>query len=98
MDATSKLLEMTTTFSKALQQGQATMLSLKELKQYVEIHFDELDLSPLLRGLRRRGCEREFNAYMALMNKYLGLSKELIPFEIDLQDYVLADKIMKSII
>lgn len=70
---------------------------LMDMCLFVHNHFDELDLSLLHRHVVGIGHEKAFNAYMALLNKYLGLPKEQIPFELDLQDYVYADKIMDEV-
>lgn len=70
---------------------------LVDMALFVHNHFDELDLSLLRRHIVGIGHERAFNAYMALLNKYLGLPKEQIPFEIGLQDYAYADKIMQEV-
>lgn len=70
---------------------------LMDMCLFVHNHFDELDLSLLHRHIVGIGHEKAFNAYMALLNKYLGLPKEQIPFELDLQDYVYADKIMDEV-
>lgn len=71
-----------------------TIELIQEMKAFMRSHFDELNLFPLMQNLRAVGREREFNAYMALLNKHLGMSKDLIPFELKLQDYALADKII----
>lgn len=97
MEATNLIIEKTIVLKKSLHEGTATMRDLEGMKDFIERHFDELNLSPLLHELRRIDCEKEFNAYMSLLNKYHGMSKELIPFELGLQNYVLADKIMKNI-
>lgn len=68
-----------------------------DIWNYVEACFDSLDLSLLCQRLRENGDLKTFNAYMALENKYYGFPKERIPFELDLQDYVLADKIMRKL-
>lgn len=70
---------------------------LMDMCLFVHNHFDELDLSLLHRHVVGIGHEKAFNAYMALLNKYLGLPKEQIPFELDAQDYVYADKIMDEV-
>lgn len=80
------------------QVNQITKVSLSQIADignYVEACFDSLDLSLLCQRLRENGDLKTFNAYMALENKYYGFPKEFIPFELDLQDYVLADKIKK---
>jgi len=70
---------------------------LMDMALFLNNHFDELDLSLLHQHIIGIGHEKAFNAYMALLNKYLGLPKEKIPFELDLQDYVYADKIMDEV-
>lgn len=70
---------------------------LMDMCLFVHNHFDELDLSLLHRHIVGIGHEKAFNAYMALLNKYLGLPKEQMPFELCLQDYVYADKIMDEV-
>lgn len=70
---------------------------LMDMALFVHNHFDELDLSLLHRHIVGIGHEKAFNAYMALLNKYLGLPKEQIPFELDSQNYVYADKIMDEV-
>lgn len=96
-EATNLLIEKTLSLRKSFREGTATMGDFEGMKDFIERHFDELNLSPLLHELKCIDCEKEFNAYMALLNKHLGMSKELIPFELGLQNYVLADKIMKNI-
>lgn len=95
--STDRLVEMIRQITVALQDGKASIQNFIEIKAFMESHLDKLNLSPLLQGVRTIGRERDFNAYMALLNKYLGMSKDLIPFELDLQDYVHADKIMMKI-
>jgi len=70
---------------------------LMDMALFLNNHFDELDLSLLHQHIIGIGHEKAFNAYMALLNKYLGLPKEKIPFELDLHDYVYADKIMDEV-
>lgn len=70
---------------------------LMDMALFIHNHFDELDLSLLHRHVVGIGQEKAFNAYMALLNKYLGLPKEQIPFELDSQDYIYADKIMDEV-
>jgi len=70
---------------------------LMDMALFLNNHYDELDLSLLHQHIIGIGHEKAFNAYMALLNKYLGLPKEKIPFELDLQDYVYADKIMDEV-
>lgn len=94
---TNALVEMTIQIKRSLRLGKATKQDFEEMMSFMTVHFDALNLSPLLQGLRDNDCESEFNAYMAILNKYLGLSKELIPYELDLHDHVLADKIMGRI-
>lgn len=60
-------------------------------------YFDELELSKLQRGLHGNKTFKFYNGIMAFLNKHHGFPKERVPFELDLQDYVLADKIMKRI-
>lgn len=96
-ETTNSLVEMTRQITTYLQEGSLTMKHFHDMKVFMENHFDKLDLSPLMHSLRDTGRKHVFNAYMALMNKHLGMSKELIPFELELRDYVLADKIIKKI-
>jgi len=70
---------------------------LMDMALFLNNHFDELDLSLLHQHIVGIGHEKAFNAYIALLNKYLGLPKEQIPFELDVQDYVYADKIMEEV-
>lgn len=67
-----------------------------ELEVLVSSHFDELELSRLHSSLHETGTYNLFNACMALLNKYRGFPKGKIPFELDLQDYVYADKIIRK--
>lgn len=64
---------------------------------FITNHFDALDLNLLHGHLKGTDHEKAFNAYMALMNKYLGLDVKKIPFALDLTDYVYADKIMQEV-
>lgn len=92
-EATDTLVEMTMCLKNSLSDGNATKQDFTDMKDFIERHFDELNLSPLLCRLRNNDCQYEFNAYMALMNKYLGMSKALIPFQLNMKDYLLANKI-----
>ena len=96
-EITDRLVNMTIHFAELQKEGKMTIELIQEMKAFMRSHFDELNLSPLMQNLRAVGREREFNAYMALLNKHLGMSKDLIPFELKLQDYALADKIMSVI-
>lgn len=78
-----------------LREANVSRAQVAELGVFIREHFDELELSQLYQNLKAEGGLKQFNAYMALLNKYEGFSKKLIPFELDLQDYVLADKFMK---
>lgn len=70
---------------------------LMDIALFVNNHFDEIDISILRQHLKGIEHEKAFNAYMALLNKYLGLPKEKIPLELDLTDYIYADKIMDEV-
>lgn len=62
--------------------SQITTESLEQITDIgnlVEASFDSLDLSMLYQRLKENGDLEIFNAYMALENKYFGLSKGLIP-------------------
>jgi len=94
---TTELVEMTEQISVHIHNEMATIRHFMEMKMFIEKHFDELNLSQLLHCIRKKGVEKDFNACMALLNKHLGLSKGKIPFDLDLQDYVYADKIMGAL-
>lgn len=96
-DTTDSLVEMTLCLTDSLLDGTATVQDFRDMKDFMESHFDELNLSPLLIGLRSNNCEHEFNAYMALMNKYLGMTKGIIPFQLNMKDYLLADKMIETL-
>lgn len=75
----------------------ADVQSLNELETSICTHFDDLNLSELRRALKDADTYNFFNGCMALLNKYRSFKKDRIPFELDLHDYVLADKITKSL-
>lgn len=70
---------------------------LLDMAHFTQNHFDELDLNLLHRHIAGIGHERAFNAYMALLNKYLGLPDNNIPFELGPTDYDYADRIMNEV-
>lgn len=70
---------------------------LMDMAMFIHNHFEELNLSQLHSQLVGIDHLNAFNAYMALLNKYLGLPKTEIPFELVLDDYVYADKIMQEV-
>lgn len=81
--------------SQASQTATVSLSQITDIGNFVEANFDCLDLSQLRQCLLRNGDLKTFNAYMALENKYYGFPRELIPFELDLQDYLLATNIME---
>lgn len=80
-----------------MHEAKVSQAQISELGMFLQEHFDEIELSQLFHSLKAQGKMRQFNAYMALLNKYDSFPKELIPFELDLHDYVLADKIMERV-
>lgn len=70
---------------------------LMDIALFIHNHFNDLDLNQLHKHLKGICHEKAFNAYMALLNKYVGLPKEQIPFKLNLKDYVYADKIMEEV-
>lgn len=96
-ETTNSLVEMTRQITTHLQEGSLTMKHFHDMKVFMENNFDKLDLSPLMHSLRETEALHEFKAYMALLNKHFCMSKDLIPFELELRDYVLADNIIKKI-
>lgn len=96
-ESTDILVEKTICMKNSMCEGTSAIQDFRDMKDFVEKHFDELSLSPLLQSIRQFNCEYEFNAYMALLNKYLGMSKGLIPFQLNMKDFLNADKIMETL-
>lgn len=70
---------------------------LMDMALFLHNHFDEIDIDLLHAHLVGLDHLNAFNAYMALLNRNLGLPKREIPFELALQDFRYADKIMDEV-
>lgn len=70
---------------------------MQDMYHFLKNHFNELDIALLHQHLHGIIHEQAFNAYLALINKYLGLSDNYLPVDLHIKDYVYADKIMEEI-